>query len=243
MKRIVVHLGAHKTGTTSFQSWFEEHKHVLQDKMYCYNLHDGSSEPLKHACYALVRSDGCDHALRRCLRWMNWQIRCLRQDTVLVTDEGILGPPLGWSSRKKKISTAYQYAELIVRAISEEWSDYDVTFIFYQREKQAWLKSAWGQMNREGRFKNSLEKFNRRYGGDFSWEEISTQIEAGIIRPHKFELVNFDDEFSTQSVADKRLVQLLGLPDSLLASCSNRLSHSNRTPDQIENKKWWQFNL
>lgn len=231
VKRVLVHLGYHKTGSSSIQQWLLDHAPVLASHMACYNLADGTSNPLKFAAQAFTMGKiGRDEFMARA-REMADTIRDMPQDLVCITDEGLPGLPLGATTGGYRETRVYPRGPEIAGCLAEAFAEFDVTFILFERDTEAWLKSVHNQMFKQGDVSEDFLTFVDRYAPAIDWPalrgDITAAVETATEGRGRVIACSFEEEFAKTSVWDMTFFKTLDIPASLHTHCRAQLAHIN----------------
>ena len=226
-KRLVFHLGYHKTGSSSVQKWLLDHKEVLSEHLLCYNLADSSSNPLKFATHSYVLGQKDCTAIEQACRKMAAEIRNAPQTTVFYTDEGILGLPLGFSTGQYVETDIYPYAGEIVEILCREFAEFSPVFVAFEREHLPWLKSMHNQMLKQHCVSGDFAEFEKRFAPKPDWGRLRSAIAQGIGSDNRLIVCSFEKEFALPQVADMTIFKQLGIPESVLALCKPKLEVVN----------------
>ncbi len=226
-KSIVIHLGYHKTGSSSLQKWLLDHAEILEPHLLAFNLADGGSNPLKFETHKLVMGVGsADGIVQQCREIRN-AIHASSQPKICITDEGLLGHPLGFSSDGYQETDIYPRAREIVSVIARELAEFHPTFVALERDAESWLRSVHNQMFKQGCVEEAFDEFIERFQPDLSWENLRAELRAGIGDNGKLVVAQFEDEVAKATVAEMALLQELDLPEDVLAQCRQKLEHIN----------------
>ncbi len=228
-KKLIFHLGYHKTGSSSIQDWLLEHRDKLADHLYCYNLADGSSNPLKLAVHGYVMGKTDTSPIRAECRRMRAQIATLPQKVVCYSDEGLLGPPLGFRHGDFLERRLYPKAREIVAILAREFADFSPVFFAIERAPEAWLRSIYNQMARQECFTGTLEDFQREFGNPACWHRLREEIRQGIAGQGEFISASFETEIASKTIRGMTLFRILEIPSHILADCRQTLRHVNRS--------------
>ena len=230
-KRLVVHLGYHKTGSSSIQRWLADHARELEGHMACYNLVDGTSNPLKFAANSMVIGlIGPDKFRERAEEWAQ-MFREVPQDVICVTDESLPGLPLGSLTRDYRETEIYPRAPEIVRIMAEAFAEFDPIFVVFEREAEAWLKSVHNQMFKQGALSEDYWSFLDKYNPKVDWpamrRDLAAAVEQGTDGHGSLIACSFEEEFAKSAVGEMTLFKLLDIPVDILARCRPRMDHVN----------------
>lgn len=226
-KTLLIHLGYHKTGSSSIQKWLLDHAPVLEPHLHCYNLADGSSNPLKFAVHDWLMKGGSAAAVAAHCQAMAAEILALPQQVVCITDESLLGMPLGFVQGDYVETGIYPRAGEVVEVLAREFAAFDTVFVVFERDPEAWLRSVHNQMFKQGCVTGSFEDYVARFDPVVDWPALRAEITAGIGGNGRLEVLEFETEFDRPMVADMSFFQLLNIPAGLLDKCRPRLEQIN----------------
>lgn len=232
-KTITFHFGFHKTGTTSIQSWLEHNKKYLLDDVYIYNLHNGSSNPLKFACNHYELGVSSLSEIDNVCSVMRDQIDSFIQNDIIYTDETTLGLPLGFSTPNKKFtqSKAYPMSDIILDKILSNFTDYKVNIVIMAREYENWLKSIWNQMKKQSSFDGDFEEYKDKYMSKRTLNHILDDLKI-ICEKYPnvtYYPLSFEDEFKVQNIKSFQLFEICGISKSTLKKCTQSLQVINKS--------------
>lgn len=174
MKRIVIHIGTHKTGTTSIQDALERNRSQLAARSIWYARTD--REPLvhlaKHASLTRALIKGGEDAKAE-LRLLLSEFEESKCQTLVLSAEGL--------------------CELNAKALAplrDLSSGFDVRVVCFFRRPDYFVEALWNQYCREGREKRRILAFSRaervlartRYAA-----LLDTWSEVGTTRPANFD--------------------------------------------------------
>lgn len=230
-KRLVIHLGYHKTGSSSIQRWLADHAKELSGHMACYNLVDGTANPLKFAANSMVLGlIGPNKFRERAEEWAQ-MFREAPQDVICVTDESLPGMALGSLTRDYREKQIYPRAPEIVRIMAEAFAEFDPIFVVFEREPEAWLKSIHNQMFKQGSLSEDYPSFINKYNPSVDWPAMRADLTEAVKQGSKGrgQLVacSFEEEFAKSAVGEMTLFKLLDIPVEVLARCRPQLDRVN----------------
>lgn len=236
MKKIIFHVGFHKTGSTSIQNWLDSNSSVLQNEIHIYNLTDGSTGQLKLSANQFDISGFTDENLNRfkkaCIA-LERQVLSYRQDKVLYTDEQLFGMPLGFSfGNKNRVQREiYPNAQQIFKLICEHFHNFQVEFIIYKRENKAWFKSIWNQMYKQKATALSFEEYASEMKIDHTIGELATEIKhlSNKLDNVDVHVIDFESDFSFGQVWDMEFFKILELSNDTKSLCDAALPNKNKS--------------
>lgn len=220
MKNVLIHIGPHKTGSTAIQKCFSSNTEALAAHGVSF-YHDSLTH---HAAISLAneRYELANLHLDK----MAFEISQLPHENVILSQEDFSGDLLG-RSRKRQI---YPKLTKNLRIIRRALSDHNVTFVFFVRDENEWLKSCYVQSLRFRTQFYNFDSFQERYGNSFTWEQRLTKPQE-----------TFDTELVLKpycrdvDAGVNALLELIGLDRSVvlpIASVSN--VNSSPSTEQIE---------
>lgn len=232
-KTLMIHLGYHKTGSSSIQKWLLDHAANLAPELHCYNLADGSSNPLKFAVHNWLMKHGSAATLAAQCRTIAAEIDVLPQPRICITDESLLGMPLGFTRDDYVETGIYPHAREVVEVLTREFAAFDPVFVVFERAADAWLRSVHNQMYKQGCVTETFDNYIARFKPVVDWAKLRAEITAGIAAGAgtdgvgRLEALSFETEFARPMIADMRFFKLLNLPTEALNKCRPRLEQIN----------------
>jgi hypothetical protein len=160
VKRVVVHLGPHKTGSTALQKCLAAAgPDLAQAGMHF--LHDEAT----HAAALALASERFEAAEVQ-LSELSQIIAGLSAPCVILSQEDFSGPLPGRSGKRQTYPKLTKNLRILKRALRP----HRVQFVFFLRDETGWLRSCYHQhLKYRTRFWR-FEDFAEHHGG-FSWEE------------------------------------------------------------------------
>lgn len=231
VRRILIHIGAHKTGTTYIQHTMEANRAQLPLGFETVPRR----HPDLHRLTAICASSQTDEAAQNAhaiLRQHACRIgqRFNRVENLLITHEGLTGPLPG----QPKFQGLYPKAHLLLPPIIEglQDSDAEVSVIFYKRRFRDWQASLYRYRHRdhpERRYNQA--RFAERTGLPGSWDDFLDRLKAALpdIAVHVF---SYEKDRATGFLGTA-LFRQLGLTDGQIAKM-NRLPPKNVSRDSMQ---------
>lgn len=146
MKKLILHIGTHKTGSTAIQNWLYWNRDTLAAQGVLYARTD--REPYPH----LKKHTSLHHALMHASGDFRSEWQQIEEEfeasgchTMILSEEGLSGPRF-----------------LKLAALRDAVRGYDVTVICFFRRQDYMIESHWNQRCKEGGEKDLIETYARR---------------------------------------------------------------------------------
>lgn len=185
-KRVIVHVGPHKTGSTSIQKALAGAPELLARHGLCF-LQDS----LSHGAALALASERFEEA-EQMLAGLSAVISDLGAPCVILSQEDFSGALIG-RSRKRQV---YPKLTKNLRILKRALRPHRVEFVFFLREEEAWLRSCYHQHLRYRtrfwryedfvehyeafRWEEKLTKPRQAFGAEFRLVDYSTDPAAGV---------------------------------------------------------------
>ncbi|TLP69361.1 hypothetical protein FEE96_03505 [Parasedimentitalea maritima] len=161
MKNVIVHLGPHKTGSTSIQKCLTESSTDLVSGGISF-LHD--SETLEAA--TLLSRELFDEAEEKMSK-LSIAISNLKVDTVILSQEDFSGNLIGRTNKRR----IYPKLTKNMRIISRSLRPHNVRFVFFEREESEWMRSCYHQHLKYRTKFSSLPEFKEHFESPWNWTQ------------------------------------------------------------------------
>lgn len=160
-KRVIVHVGPHKTGSTAIQFTLKgSHKLLMSEGVHV--LHDA----LTHEAAACFAQDKVEDAISL-LKEVSTRISQVEASTVILSQEDFCGDLPGRSGGK----SVYPKLTRNFRAIADALQPHAVEFVFFLRKEENWMESCYHQnLLHRTRFA-SLDAFLAHFDEPLSWSK------------------------------------------------------------------------
>ena len=175
-RRLVLHLGVQKTGTTSLQRFLKLNAAALADRLIIRTPEEGTPmRPLGRAAIAasLGESGDLQNALKAALEDVLDTVPDGPQ-TVLISHENLAGamPGNGGETRLYPVlPQMMQQLDKVARA-----RGFDAHFVFYTRRMQAWKPSVWAQAVRTDGYAGTRAEFMAQTDGLPGWGDLERRL-------------------------------------------------------------------
>lgn len=177
-RRLIVHLGVQKTGSTSIQRHLRRNADALAGRLIVRTPEEGSPmRPLGRAAigFSLAPSDDRAQALRLAFREV--------LDTlppgdapVLISHENLAGAMPGNGGETRLYPALPQIAALLLA----EAREFAVDFVVYTRNQKSWRPSVWAQAVRTDGYKRSLDEFEAETADLPGWGDLIRRMTAEV---------------------------------------------------------------
>lgn len=177
-RRLIVHLGVQKTGSTGLQRHLRMNALELADRLILLTPEKGSPmRPLGRAAvaYSLKPAEDTARALEDALREVLAQVPD-NNLPVLLSHENLAGAMPGNGGE----TALYPALPQIARIVLETADDFAVDFTLYTRDLPSWKPSVWAQAVRTDGYTGTLPDFMAATDGLPEWDDLITRIEAVI---------------------------------------------------------------
>jgi hypothetical protein len=212
-RRLIVHMGVQKTGSTSIQRHLQRNEDALAGELVVRTPEEGSPmRPLGRAAvgFSLSPSKDREQALKLAFR----EVLDGLPDTdvpVLISHENLAGAMPGNGGEVRLYPALPQIAALLVA----EARDFDVDFVVYTRKQKTWLPSVWAQAVRTDGYERSLVEFEDETADLPGWGDLIRRLNAETGgRVTRFKLEDEGDLLRP----GRQLLRHAGLDDALIDS-------------------------
>jgi hypothetical protein len=203
-RRLILHLGLPKTGSTTLQGFFRRNRRQLAAMGVIYPV-SGQVKGGQHPLASEVRIGRNSHAPRgaRPPAWSAVFREVEKTDchTAVISDEGI--------------SDSFRKLGVDFRPLKAEFSEFDVFGVVYLRAQEPWVTSYYGQKVRgEARTSCSLSEFRLYRKVEYlRYSRLLDRIANAIPLDHLL-VGNFDEAARTGLLSD--FIRIAGLPGQIV---------------------------
>lgn len=196
-KRLIIHLGPHKTGSTAIQKWLLKNSTFLEES----GVHFAHSE-LTHKAATLISQEKYAEA-EEVLSRIRGKLDESKFNTFIISQEDFSGALPG----RSKGSKIYGRITKNVRLLARTFRAYDLSFAFFVRDENDWLKSCYVQnLKHRSRF-SSLEDFIQSLQIPVDWSTMLQKARDSVKCP--FHVLQYSKGYPDNGI--KLLLKILGL--------------------------------
>ena len=175
-RRIVIHAGFHKTGTTSVQSMLRENADALAPHVDVY-LKDGFEDlTTKARAFSVDPQEKTLAQVAKAAAGFFARRDADDPRPILMSSEDLSGHMPG-----RHGLDCYDSAGLVMRCISVSayacfGQDADVTFYFSTRDRGTWLRSTWWQNLRSTRLTLGFDEYAKRFDDAQTLDDVLSEV-------------------------------------------------------------------
>ncbi|QIR85506.1 hypothetical protein [Paracoccus sp. AK26] len=210
-RRLIVHLGVQKTGSTSIQRHLRRNADTLAHHILVRTPEEGSPmRPLGRAAiaFSLAPSDDRAQALRLAFRDVLDSLPA-NAVPVLISHENLAGAMPGNGGETRLYPALPQIAALLMAEAREFTTD----FVIYTRSRKSWRPSVWAQAVRTDGYTRSLLEFEVETADLPGWGDLVRRMTAETgDRVTRFRLEDETDPLRP----GRQLLRHAGLDDALI---------------------------
>ncbi len=213
-RRLIVHLGVQKTGSTSLHHLLGRNRAALADRLTVLTPEKGSlTRELGRAAirFSLAPDADAGAALAATARRLRDQ---LADGTVpvLLSHENLPGAMLGNGGTV----TLYPRLEEILTLLIEAFAPMRCDFVLYTRDMAAWKNSVYGQAVRTDHYSKTYAAFLAETAGCGTWDDLNRRLTAHL-GADRVRLFRLEDE-TDPGRPGLQLLRHAGLPDDRIAA-------------------------
>lgn len=207
-RRIVVHAGFRKTGSTSVQDWLSMNASALPSGFLA-SPRDDLTRPFRKAANDFVKH-GNRRRLRRACEDLRNAVAGIDAEVLLISDENLIGRSMVSDDGR----TIFALASEILREMERAFGAAPLEFVFYTRDKDRWLRSAWAQGVKRAGVAVDFPAWKADLP-TFEWEGEIAKIRDALRSPVRVYAME-EDLAHSPAVVGRSLFVHAGLPDHLV---------------------------
>lgn len=228
-RRIVLHPGFHKTGTTSIQRFLHDNGKAI------YPTHaigmDWRFPDLLSATrgFSVWRDD--DSLAKAALRFAAFisKLDLPRGRNLVISAEALSGHLPGRDGLADYSAAPVLMAEFVRVLEAAYKGDFELAVLITTRDADPWLNSVWAEHVKSSRMILDRASFRSRFAQAADFDPITGPI-AKVVAPHALHLARLEDIRSLPLGPATPLVDLMGLREPALARLRPATTH-NASPD------------
>lgn len=213
-KRVIIHAGFRKTGTTTVQALLDDNiDHLHPHLGVITRTSDPSTDALHRAGrdYAKIPTAASAMAVRHAARRIDARIRRMPQSTILLSEENIIGhyivAPAG---------DVFSVAADVLSILEEEFCGHDLAFVFTTRQRDKWLRSSYNQDVKFHKFPGSYDDWMKVQGTCRDIDDGRRLLEDKLRSPVVF--MAMETDLSEGRFLGLSLLEMAGVPSKVTAA-------------------------
>ncbi|AUH34960.1 hypothetical protein [Paracoccus tegillarcae] len=211
-RRLIVHLGVQKTGTTSLHHSLARNAEQLADRLIIRTPEAGTPmRPLGRAAIAFSLDPGSDNEARLA-EALATVLDGLPQDgrTVLISHENLAGAMPGNGGETR----LFPLLPRILGVLDRVAAPMRPVYAIYRRPMAAWKASVWAQAVRTDGYGRTYQEFLDETRDLPGWDDLTDRLQQAV--PGRWQVFDLADE-PDASRPGQQLLRLAGLDDSVIA--------------------------
>lgn len=215
-RRIIIHLGLPKTGTTTIQEFFSINKTSLK-QFIAVSPKDNLTKSTRKWALRSARWRGVPRWIARtgyniALKQLVSKVKTLDFNTLVISDETLVGFQAK-NLLSKDISCIIANTKCLVKAFSE----FQVEYVAYTRENPAWMRSLYNQDFKRRRTVLSYTQWLSNYPENNSAIKVIKSLENAL-GANKLHVFSMESEISSGLRLGGSILRLAGLDDQYIMS-------------------------
>lgn len=223
-RRVIVHIGAQKTGSTSLHRFLTLNQEALAGRVDIRVPTKGSlTRELGKTCamYSLKPA-----AHKASLVDLLEQVRAeLEGDdrVCIISHENIIGAMMG----RRDVRELYPRAGEIVGLIDAQLAPFKPDYVLYTRELAGWLKSVYNQAVKSDGYAGTKARFDAEVAQARGWSAVAQEV-ADVVGKDRLSVCALEDE-TTPDRPGRQLLKLAGLTDNEINTLTPLAGRSNQS--------------
>ncbi|WP_312531351.1 hypothetical protein [Paracoccus sp. (in: a-proteobacteria)] len=212
-RKLYIHIGPHKTGTTSIQDGLSRSAKDLEECGVYYHHNEKTHAAAQHlAKRRFIKAEAALKDVARDLSQISFRAAILSQEDF----SGDLPGRDGGGGIYPELSQR-------LRILRRSFSNFEVTFVFFEREPVSWIKSCYRQNVRYRSDYHSLDGFSSKFQFT-NWDVVLREAR----KEHRGKLVVLPYT-SSPGEGFNTILALAGVPPLLIDKMSSRVRIKNRS--------------
>jgi len=223
-RRVIVHIGAQKTGSTSLHRFLTLNQEALAGRVDIRVPIKGSlTRELGKTCAMYSLKPAAHEAS---LVELLGQVRAeLEGDdrVCIISHENIIGAMMG----RRDVRALYPRAGEIMGLIEAELAPFKPDYVLYTRERDGWLKSVYNQAVKSDSYAGTKAQFEAEVAEARDWSAVAQEI-ADVVGKDRLSVFALEDE-TTPERPGRQLLKLAGLTDDEINTLAPLAGRSNQS--------------
>lgn len=209
--RITLHVGLHKTGSTSTYDLLVQNRHLYPSDFRTFHNHTPEIEPMKSAAAAFMLRP-TKTSEKKVVRELIKLVKSAKDSGgkhLLVSSAGLAGKlPKPWRAGGK-----YDHLPRLVQVMMNTLSTDSLEIVIVTREEKRWIKSLYAHQLRARGIRYTENGFFHLFKPDFSFDNIVSSVrETGALVHH----VRFEEDIKSRLGPGSGVLKACGFRESEL---------------------------
>jgi hypothetical protein len=223
-RRVIVHIGAQKTGSTSLHRFLARNRDALAERLDIRVPSKGSlTRELGRTC-TLYSMRPAKHEADLISLIAQVRDELEGDDRVcVISHENICGAMMGRSD----VREVFPRLSDILRLFEQHLAPFVPGYVLYTREMQSWKRSVHNQAVKSDGYAGMLEAFLTETAGSREWDAVGTEME-GLVGADRVRVFALEDE-TTPERPGRQLLRFAGLTDAEIDALEPLAGRSNQS--------------
>ncbi|SMP29359.1 hypothetical protein [Shimia sagamensis] len=223
-RRVIVHIGAQKTGSTSLHRFLSRNLDALAARLDIRVPSKGSlTRELGRTC-TLFSMRPAKHETDLVALLQQVRAELEGDDRVcIISHENICGAMMGRSD----VREAFPRLSEILRLFEEHLAPFEPDYVLYTRNMQSWKRSVHNQAVKSDSYAGTLEDFLQETARSRDWDAVQSEMED-LVGPKRVRVFALEDE-TTLDRPGRQLLQFAGLSDAEIDTLEPLAGRSNQS--------------
>jgi len=211
MKKIIIHLGFPKTGTTSIQAMLEVNKDLFGSDVFI-SAKDNFTRKIRKSQLSVIRNDTKFNKIRRffAIKRFIKNIKNISSNLIVISDENLIGIDSYSIFNKININNIKYF----INKLDVELDKFDIKYILYIRNIDKWQLSCFNQCVKAGSFNKDFEQWKiNMISTDNPFQIIKT---LKSILQDRLLVVKMEEELSSDLFLGKGILDSCGFEKEIL---------------------------
>ncbi|KPA21676.1 hypothetical protein shim_23830 [Shimia sp. SK013] len=223
-RRVIVHIGAQKTGSTSLHRFLTRNRDALAARLDVRVPEKGTlTRDLGRTC-ALYSLKPAAHEASLVDLLTQLRAELESEDRVcIISHENIVGAMMG----RRGVRDLYPRAGEIVSLIETHLAPFKPDYVLYTRERTSWLRSVYNQAVKSDGYAGTQAAFEAETAKARDWAAVAAEV-AQVVGDDRLRVFALEDE-TTADRPGRQLLSLAGLTDQDIDALTPLEGRSNQS--------------
>lgn len=208
-RRVIVHIGAQKTGSTSLHRFLSRNQEALATRLKIRVPVKGSLTRELGRCCTLFSMDPARHQADLVSLILQVRAELAGDDRVcVISHENIAGAMMG----RADVRDVFPVLKQILSLFEQHLAPFAPDYVLYTRDMPAWKRSVHNQAVKSDGYTGTLAAFLQETQDCRGWKPVSTDM-ASVVGADRIRVFALEDE-TTPERPGRQLLRFAGLSDA-----------------------------